>query len=81
MARVIVVQPGGGEEVAGGTSARRVKVDIDGLHLTEYTVEAAPMGRARHELRHTPARDRRPRAEGRGTSRELFEQYDMHVLE
>jgi quercetin dioxygenase-like cupin family protein len=55
MNRVIVVEPGGGEAISGGTSVRRVKVDIEGLHLTEYSVEAAPMGDLHtHEL-HTDA--------------------------
>jgi quercetin dioxygenase-like cupin family protein len=44
MDRVMVVQPGGGESISGGTSVRRVKVDIEGLHLTEYSVETSPMG-------------------------------------
>jgi quercetin dioxygenase-like cupin family protein len=42
--RMIVVQPGGGEAISGGTSVRHVKVDIDSLHVTEYSVEKAPMG-------------------------------------
>jgi quercetin dioxygenase-like cupin family protein len=55
MDRVIVVEPGGGEEIAGGRSVRRVKVDIEGLHLTEYSVEAAPMGDLHTHERHTDA--------------------------
>ena len=55
MERVIVVEPGGGEEIAGGTSVRRVKVNIDGLHLTEYSVEAAPMGLLHTHERHVDA--------------------------
>jgi len=51
MDRVIVVQPGGGEAISGGTSVRHVKVDIESLHLTEYSVETAPMGDLHtHEL-------------------------------
>jgi quercetin dioxygenase-like cupin family protein len=55
MNRVIVVEPGAGEAVSGGTSVRRVKVDIEGLHLTEYSVEAAPMGDLHTHQRHTDA--------------------------
>jgi quercetin dioxygenase-like cupin family protein len=55
MERVIVVQPDGGEEIAGGTSERRVKVDIDGLHLTEYSVETAPLGVLHTHERHADA--------------------------
>jgi quercetin dioxygenase-like cupin family protein len=51
MNRVMVVQAGGGESIAGGTSVRHVKVDIPSLHLTEYSVGAAPMGDLHtHEL-------------------------------
>jgi mannose-6-phosphate isomerase-like protein (cupin superfamily) len=32
-----------------------VKVDIDGLHLTEYSVESAPMGDLHTHERHTDA--------------------------
>jgi quercetin dioxygenase-like cupin family protein len=53
--RVIVVEPGGGEAISGGTSVRRVKVDIEGLHLTEYSVEAAAMGDLHTHERHTDA--------------------------
>jgi quercetin dioxygenase-like cupin family protein len=53
--RVIVVEPGGGEAISGGTSVRRVKVDIEGLHVTEYSVEAAPMGDLHTHERHTDA--------------------------
>ncbi|MGH2653167.1 MAG: cupin domain-containing protein [Actinomycetota bacterium] len=55
MNRVIVVQPGAGEAISGGTSERHVKVDIEGLHLTEYSVEAAPMGDLHTHERHTDA--------------------------
>lgn len=55
MSRVIVVQPGGGEAIAGGTSVRRVKVDIESLHLTEYSVESAPMGDLHTHERHADA--------------------------
>jgi len=55
MERVIVVHPGGGEEIAGGTSERHVKVDIEGLHVTEYSVEAAPMSVLHTHKRHTDA--------------------------
>jgi quercetin dioxygenase-like cupin family protein len=55
MSEVIVVEPGGGEEIAGGTSVRHVKVDIEGLHLTEYSVESAPMGDLHTHQRHTDA--------------------------
>jgi quercetin dioxygenase-like cupin family protein len=55
MDRVIVVQPGGGETISGGTSVRHVKVDIESLHLTEYSVEAAPMGDLHTHERHADA--------------------------
>ena len=55
MERVIVVQPGGGEAISSGTSVRHVKADIEGLHLTEYTVEAAPMGDLHTHQRHADA--------------------------
>ena len=55
MQRVIVVEPGGGESISGGTSARHVKVDLEGLHLTEYSVEGAPMGDLHTHERHTDA--------------------------
>ncbi len=55
MNRVIVVEPGGGEAISGGASVRRVKVDIEGLHVTEYSVEAAPMGDLHTHERHTDA--------------------------
>jgi quercetin dioxygenase-like cupin family protein len=55
MNRVIVVEPGGGEAISGGTSIRHVKVDIESLHLTEYTVEAAPMGDLHTHKRHADA--------------------------
>jgi quercetin dioxygenase-like cupin family protein len=55
MSRVIVVEPGGGESISGGSSARRVKVDIDDLHVTEYTVEDAPMGDLHTHERHSDA--------------------------
>jgi quercetin dioxygenase-like cupin family protein len=55
MDRVIVVQPGGGEAISGGTSIRHVKVDIESLHLTEYQVEAAPMGDLHTHERHADA--------------------------
>jgi quercetin dioxygenase-like cupin family protein len=42
--KVIVVEPGGGEAISGGTSVRHVKIDIESLHLTEYSVRVAPMG-------------------------------------
>jgi quercetin dioxygenase-like cupin family protein len=55
MTRVIVVQPGGGEAISGGTSLRHVKVDIESLHVTEYSVEAAPMGDLHTHERHADA--------------------------
>ena len=55
MDRVIMVQPGGGEAISGGTSVRHVKVDIESLHLTEYSVEAAPMGDLHTHQRHADA--------------------------
>jgi quercetin dioxygenase-like cupin family protein len=55
MDKVIVVQPGGGEAISGGTSLRHVKIDIEGLHLTEYSVEMAPMGDLHTHQRHTDA--------------------------
>jgi quercetin dioxygenase-like cupin family protein len=55
MSKVIVVEPGGGESISGGTSARHVKVDIENLHVTEYTVEDAPMGDLHTHERHVDA--------------------------
>jgi quercetin dioxygenase-like cupin family protein len=55
VSEVIVVQPGEGESLSSGTSVREVKVDIQGLHLTEYTVEGAPMGDLHTHERHTDA--------------------------
>src|SRR5918996_3613018 len=55
MNRVIVVQPGGGEVISGGTSLRHVKVDMESLHVTEYSVEAAPMGDLHTHERHADA--------------------------
>jgi quercetin dioxygenase-like cupin family protein len=55
MSEVIVVEPGGGESLSSGTSERRVKVDIEGLHVTEYSVRAAPMGDLHTHQRHTDA--------------------------
>jgi quercetin dioxygenase-like cupin family protein len=55
MDRVIVVLSGGGEAISGGTSVRHVKVDIESLHLTEYSVEAAPMGDLHTHERHADA--------------------------
>ena len=55
MSEVIVVQPGEGESLSSGTSVREVKVDIQGLHLTDYTVEGAPMGDLHTHERHTDA--------------------------
>jgi quercetin dioxygenase-like cupin family protein len=55
MSKVIVVQPGGGEAISGGTSVRHVKVDIESLHLTEYSVESAPMGDLHTHERHADA--------------------------
>jgi quercetin dioxygenase-like cupin family protein len=55
VAKVIVVEPGGGEAVAGGTSVRHVKVDIENLHVTEYSVERAPMGDLHIHKQHADA--------------------------
>ncbi len=55
MPEVIVVQPGGGESISSGSSIRMNKVDIEGLHLTEYTVEEMPMGDLHTHERHTDA--------------------------
>jgi quercetin dioxygenase-like cupin family protein len=55
MNRMIVVQPGGGEAISGGPSVRHVKVDIESLHLTEYSVETAPMGDLHTHERHADA--------------------------
>jgi quercetin dioxygenase-like cupin family protein len=55
MSRVTVVQPGSGERLSSGTSVREVKVDIEGLHLTEYAVEGAPMGDLHTHERHADA--------------------------
>ena len=55
MGKVIVVQPGGGEAISGGTSERHVKVDIENIHVTEYSVETAPMGDLHTHERHADA--------------------------
>jgi quercetin dioxygenase-like cupin family protein len=55
MNRVIVVEPGGGEAISGGTSERHVKIDIENLHVTEYSVERAPMGDLHTHQRHADA--------------------------
>lgn len=55
MNKVIVVEPGRGEVISSGTSVRHVKVDIEGLHLTEYSVETAPMGDLHTHERHADA--------------------------
>jgi quercetin dioxygenase-like cupin family protein len=55
MSEVIVVRSGGGESLSSGTSERRVKVDIEGLHLTEYSVQGAPMGDLHTHQRHVDA--------------------------
>lgn len=55
MSKVIVVEPGRGEVISSGTSVRLVKVDIEGLHLTEYDVEKAPMGDLHTHERHADA--------------------------
>lgn len=55
MPEVIVVEPGGGESISSGTSTRMNKVDIEGLHLTEHTVEKMPMGDLHTHERHTDA--------------------------
>jgi quercetin dioxygenase-like cupin family protein len=55
MSKVIVVQPGEGEVLSSGTSVRHVKVDIGNLHLTEYSVEKAPMGDLHTHEQHADA--------------------------
>jgi quercetin dioxygenase-like cupin family protein len=55
MPSVIVVQPGGGEAISSGASERHVKVDIESLHVTEYSVEEAPMGDLHTHERHADA--------------------------
>jgi quercetin dioxygenase-like cupin family protein len=55
MNRMIVVQPGGGEAISGGTSVRHVKIDLESFHLTEYSVETAPMGDLHTHERHADA--------------------------
>ena len=55
MSEVIVVEPGGGEAISSGTSERRVKVDLESLHVTEYSVEEAPMGDLHTHERHADA--------------------------
>jgi quercetin dioxygenase-like cupin family protein len=55
MNRVIVVQPGTGEAISGGTSVRHVKVDIESLHVTEYSVGTSPMGDIHTHERHADA--------------------------
>jgi len=41
-----------GEAISGGTSVRHVKVDIESLHVTEYSVEVASMGDLHTHERH-----------------------------
>lgn len=55
MDKVIVVLPRGGESISSGTSERHVKIDIESLHVTEYTVETAPMGDLHIHERHADA--------------------------
>lgn len=55
MSKVIVVDPGGGEPISGGTSVRHVKIDIESLHVTEYSVQEAPMGDLHTHERHADA--------------------------
>jgi quercetin dioxygenase-like cupin family protein len=55
MNRVIVVDPGGGEVISGGTSVRHVKIDIESFHLTEYSVQTTPMGALHTHERHADA--------------------------
>jgi quercetin dioxygenase-like cupin family protein len=55
MSDVIVVRQGEGEAISGGTSERHVKVDIESLHITEYSVEGAPMGNLHIHERHADA--------------------------
>lgn len=55
MNQVIVIETGGGEALSSGTSQRHVKVDIEGLHVTEYSVETAPMGDLHTHERHSDA--------------------------
>ncbi|MGH2712058.1 MAG: cupin domain-containing protein [Actinomycetota bacterium] len=55
MDSVIVVHPGGGESISNGTSVRHVKVDVETLHVTEYSVQAAPMGVLHTHERHADA--------------------------
>jgi quercetin dioxygenase-like cupin family protein len=55
MHKMIVVKPGGGEALSSGTSERHVKVDTQGLHVTEYSVETASMGDLHTHERHTDA--------------------------
>ena len=55
MNSMILVHPGGGESISSGTSQRHVKVDLEGLHLTEYSVQASPMGDLHTHQRHTDA--------------------------
>ena len=55
MTGVIVVQPGGGEDVSSGTSTRHVKVDIDGLHVTEFSMKVSPLGGLHTHERHADA--------------------------
>jgi quercetin dioxygenase-like cupin family protein len=53
--RVIVIGPGEGEDLSSGTSVRHVKLDIDGLQVTEFTVQGAPMGGLHTHERHADA--------------------------
>jgi len=55
MSSVIVVHAGGGESISSGTSERHVKVDMQGLHVTEYSVETMPMGDLHTHERHADA--------------------------
>jgi mannose-6-phosphate isomerase-like protein (cupin superfamily) len=52
---VVVVHAGGGESISNGAAKRLVKIDIPGLHVTEYSVGAVPLSDLHTHEQHTDA--------------------------
>lgn len=55
MTSAIIVGPGEGETISSGASATHVKVDIEGLFLSEVSLEGAPMIDLHIHKRHVDA--------------------------
>jgi len=55
MTRAIIVGPGKGDAISAGASVTHVKVDIDGLFLSEVSLEDAPMIDLHIHKRHVDA--------------------------